>query len=118
MSYLNATQLANMRTAADLALPDSGTPSRATLVSDSMGGYSETWANSTAAACRLDPPGNARLDQWQEKIMNRAVFILSTAYDTDIQTGDRWTISGSVYEVLGLLDASWEIMSRAVVVKL
>lgn len=118
MSLLSTDQLADMRTTANLALPDTGVKSRVTPASDNMGGYTETWANSAAAACRLDPPGSARLDQWQEKIMNRAVFILNTAYNTDIVSGDRWTMGTKVYEVIGLLDASWEITSRAVVVQL
>lgn len=118
VSLLSAAQIASMKTTADLALPDTAVISRATLASDSMGGYTETWATVATVACRLDPPGNARLDQWQEKIMNRAVFILSTPASTDIRSQDRATISGSVYEVLGLMDASWEITSRAVVVRL
>lgn len=118
MSLLSAAQLTSMRATADLALPDSAVLSRATLTSDGMGGYTESWATTATVACRLDPPGNARLDQWQEKIMNRAAFILSVPDDTDIQSQDRASVSGSTYEVLGLLDASWEITSRAVVVKL
>lgn len=118
MSLLSDAQLAAMRSTADLALPDSAVISRATLASDLMGGYTETWATTATVACRLDPPGNARLDQWQEKIMNRAVFILNLPSTTGIQSQDRATISGGVYEVLGLMDGSWEITSRAVVVKL
>ena len=115
MSLLSAAQLTSMRATADLALPDSAVLSRATLASDGMGGYTETWAT---VECRLGPPGNARLDQWQEKIMNRAVFILSVPDDTDIQSQDRASVAGATYEVLGLLDGSWEITSRAVVVRL
>lgn len=118
MAYLSAAEIAGMQATADLALPDSATIQRASLASDGMGGYTETWATVATVSCRLDPPGNARLDQWQEKIMNRAVYILNTPASTDIQSQDRATVNGSVYEVIGLMDASWEITSRAIVVAL
>lgn len=115
---LSSTELTAMRATAATALPDTATINRATLASDGMGGDTETWATVDTSSCRLDPPGNARLDQWQEKIMNRAVFILNLEEGTDIQSGDQATVNTKVYEVLGLMTGSWEITRRAAVVEL
>ena len=115
---LSAAELSAMRETAYLALPDTAVIRRASLASDGMGGYTETWATVDTVSCRLDPPGNARLDQWQSKIMNRAAFVLNLEDGTDIKSGDQVTIGSKVYEALGLIVGSWEITRRMVVVEL
>lgn len=117
MSSLSTAELAAMRNTANQAQPDTAVISRATLASDGMGGYTETWATVETASCRLDPPGNVRLDQWSEKIQNRSVFILNVEAGTDIQSGDKATLNGTIYLVIGVLTRSWEITRQAIVVE-
>lgn len=107
-----------MRLTAEGALPDTATISRATLASDGMGGYTETWATVDTSSCRLDPPGNVRLDQWQEKIQNRTAFILNVEAGTAMKSGDHAVIGGQTYEVVGMLERSWEITRQGVVVEI
>jgi hypothetical protein len=115
--YLTDAEIAGMKETADLALPDTGTIRRATFASDGMGGFTETWATSATVACRVDFPGSIRLDQWQEKIQNRSVFILNVPADTELLGDDQVTVGTVIYSVIGVLSGSWEITERAVVVK-
>lgn len=114
--FLTAAEIASMKTTANLALPDTAVISRASLVSDSAGGFTATWATVDTVSCRVDPPGNIRLDEWSEKIMDRSVWILSTEAGTDLQDGDQVVTGGVTYLVVGILTRSWEIIRQAIVV--
>lgn len=118
MPLLSTTQIASMKTSANLALPDSAVISRATLTRAASGGFSESWATVVTVACRVDAPGNVRLDQWSEKIQDRTPFILNVPAATNILSGDKATVGSEVYLVVGLMDGSWEITRRVVVVKI
>lgn len=118
MAYLTAAEIAAMKTAADLALPETVTISRASLASDGMGGFTETWATVTTAACRVDPPGTVRLDEWMDKIQNRSAWVLHVPAGTNITGNDQVTSGGVTYQVIGIISRDWEITRQAVVVKL
>jgi hypothetical protein len=118
MPLLSTAQITSMKTTANLALPDSAVITRATLARAANGGFTESWGTVATVACRIDPPGSVRLDQWSEKIQDRSPFILNLAAAGNIQSGDKATVGSEVYEVIGLMDGSWEITRRVVVVKI
>ena len=115
---LSAAELAAMRETAAEAMPSTAVVSRASLASDSMGGFTETWATVDTVICRISPPGNVRLDQWSEKIQDRTPYILDAEEGSDIEPGDEVAIGSDTYLVVGLMVGSWEITRQMIVVKL
>lgn len=118
MTMLSAVQLASMRATAAEAMPATGVVSRATMASDGMGGWSQTWGTVDTVSCRVSPPGNVRLDQWTEKIQNRTPYILDAEQGSDIEPGDQVTIGSETYLVVGIMVGSWEITRQMIVVLL
>lgn len=115
---LSTAQLTSMRDAAALALPETGTVARRTMASDSAGGFTVTEASAGTVACRLDPVSNrdAILQTYAERIGSRPVFILNLDYGSNLVVGDEVTISAVSYEVIGILERSWEVTMQALVV--
>jgi len=117
---LSASDLAAMREAQDAALPDTCTIRRKTLVSDGMGGYTETWSDlATGVKCRIATsryrPEEAAI---AEKFTGRTLWMLTLPAGTDVTNEDRVVLSGTTYEVVGVLSAgSWEMCRRVLVVE-
>lgn len=118
--FLSASQLAGMRTAVEGTLPDTGSVYRRTLTSDSAGGYTVSEALvSDSVSCRIDPISDrdAILQVYAEKIGSRPVWKVAFYYTEAIQPGDRLLVDSTSYEVIGLLERSWEIVRWALIVR-
>lgn len=121
---LSDAQVERMRSVANRALPDSGTGRRLSAHDDGLGAADQSPTITVQdCPCRIaPPPRDVRLDQWQDKIMNRTAYILTVAFETDIQSGDEWEITAGemagTYRIVGALVGSWAITDRYVVVGL
>jgi hypothetical protein len=116
--HLTSDEITAMQAAADLALPETGAIYRATLSSDSMGGFTESWVLQSSPACRVDAPSGAILAEYAERIAGRQAMVINCPASTSVQAADRVIVSGVTYEVLGVLTQSWEITRRVVGVRL
>lgn len=121
---LTATELADMRQAILEALPDTGQVTRPTRAADGLGGQTVTYTTAIAAvACRLSlptggTPGISQLGkEIAERLGNRTIFVASFPYNTDVRDGDRLAVNGKTYEVLAIINGSWEIARRAMVAR-
>ena len=116
---LSSAQIALMRTAASAVYPDTGTITRASRVTDGEGGMIATYATVTTASCWLDPTGKAAeiLQVYAERIGERQATTINFPAGTDVQEGDRVTIGGVTWEVLGILSGSVEINRVCAVVR-
>ena len=115
---LSATQIADMRTTAALALPDTATISRMTRASDSAGGWTETWATAASGvACRIMPRYQVSSTEGPAAGTQEAVaqWTLTMPVGTDLRAGDRVVIATRTFEVYGLLSVgqAWRMGVRA-----
>lgn len=111
-SFTNS-ELTRMRATADKALPDSCIIRRATAVSDSAGGQTQTWADVATVACRLMP----RATQPQDKVTadrasNVSGWVVTVPYATDVTEKDVIVIGSRLFEVNKAQAHSWEISRR------
>lgn len=120
-TFLTAAELAAMRSEVEFTLPTTGAIYRRTMTSDSAGGFTVSEALVEAdVACRIDPISDrdAVLQTYAEKIGNRPVWKLALYYTEDITEGDVLIIGDDTrYEVIGLLERSWEIVRWALIVR-
>lgn len=115
---LSSDEISSMQAAVNAALPSTGTVKRVSRASDSMGGFTETWTTVTATACRVDPAVSSQvLQMYAARLGERQATVINFPYGTDIQEGDEVTIGLVVYEVLGILSGSWELVRQAVAVR-
>lgn len=115
MGVLSARELAAMRAEANRWLADTCTIQAVTVGRDTVGGITETWANTaTSVPCRLvshvnrAPAGGTQGEQYQV----RTDWILHLAYDQAIATGQRVTVGADTYEVQAVDDEQTERASR------
>ena len=127
MSFtLSSSELEGMRElVSSQALPDLTEVQRATTTSDGMGGQTETWATRYRnVACRLAQPSGGEPGMTMigkaiaDRAGNRPVFVASLTAGVDVQDGDRLIVGGETYEVLMIVNGSWEISRRAMVIRL
>ena len=115
---LSATQIADMRTTAALALPDTATISRVTRASDSAGGWTETWVTAASGvACRIMPRYQISGNEGPAAGSQQAVaqWALTMPVGTDLRAGDRVVVASRTFEVYALLSAGaeWRFSVRA-----
>lgn len=116
---ISAADLAAMVAAQTTALPSTCTISRKSLVADTMGGYTETWATLTASvACRLSPLSAPTEAIMAERYGGRQTWQLTLPAGQDVTHDDRVVISSTTYEVVGLNSAgAWETARRVIVAR-
>lgn len=100
---LGATELAAMRAMQVQTMASAAVVVRIARVSDGMGGW-ETSETTAESPCRLSPSANMPVAQIYagrlgEGLPWRATFPAGT----DVQEGDRVTVDGRMFEVLGVL---------------
>lgn len=113
---LSATQIADMRTTAALALPDTATISRVARASDGAGGWTETWSTvASGVACRLMFTQNLGEGPAAGTQQAASGWALTLPLGTDIRAADRVVVASRTFEVNSLLTASveWLISIRA-----
>lgn len=123
---LSASELDQMRdTVEQHALPDLADVQRKTDASDEMGGRTETWGTvQRSVPCRISQPGgNTPGLSMIGKVIadragNRPVFVASLPAEADVNDGDRLVVNGDTFDVLMIVNGSWEIARRAMVIRL
>ena len=114
MTILTATDLAAMKAAQVTALPGTCSISRRSMVADTMGGYTETWADlATGVACRLvvmRAPTEALV---AARFAGMELWQLTLPAAQAITHNDRVVISDVTYEVAGINSGGeWETARR------
>lgn len=115
---LSSTQIADMRTTAALALPDTATISRVARASDGAGGWTETWSTAASGvACRIMPRYQVSSTEGPAVGTQEAVaqWALTMPVGTDLRAGDRVVVASRTFEVYALLSAGveWRFSVRA-----
>lgn len=123
MSGMTANQLAYAREQVAGLLPDTCTIQSRTLTSDGAGGNTETWAtvaNGSNVPCRVDPvPSQKVTEQISEREVTVTEYMITTAYDSPLATGQRIATGGHTYEIKMLnADHSWNVSKRARVARI
>lgn len=113
---LNATELASMRATTEEFLPDTCSISRATPSSDSMGGFTSSWANvATSVPCRYSPtlPSTSSEQDVSGKLTSETDWVVTLPYDQDVLVTDRIVIGSRTLEVVNLdVPRSWQVTKR------
>jgi hypothetical protein len=96
--------LAVMRQREEATLTDAATITRATRVSDGMGGYTATWATAGTANCRYTPFKYQMVPQnIADALANITAWTVKFAIGTDIQLHDHIAVSGHAMEVMSVI---------------
>jgi hypothetical protein len=112
---LTDADLAAMREAQDLALPDTCTRTRTALTQTAGGGYTETAASTLTPPCRTSSRGVPQEYLRQAVESGRAAMMVTVPQGSDVLATDKLTIGGVVYQVIGFASAGgWETALRCV----
>lgn len=110
---LTDRELQHMRDAVASLYPDTCNILTATSVSDSEGGYTQTWGTASAnVACRLDVVQNMVVGERLTDSSLRAFYSyeLTVPYDTTISENQRVELGDYTYAVSGIdKDVSWQV---------
>jgi head-tail adaptor len=113
MSFISTQQLAFMRDQVLDTLPDTGTVLSLTNTSDGQGGYTQSWAGTTAYDCRIDFV-NGREQQAGGGYAPYVTTKLTLPYNAVITTANRFSALGNTYNVINVFasDRSWNVTVR------
>lgn len=108
-------------------LPETVIVRRGTETADSAGGTTTVWADVTQPSAALDANGNLRgrvdpagagatLEERviADKITTQQPYIITVAHGADVSSADRLVVSGTTYEVVGVVAGSWTPNPKAV----
>ena len=111
-------ELTQMRSDAELLMPDTCNLLAVTETADGYGGVSKTWGTVTASvACRLD---NASKTRQAESLVAQSIqpfseWVLSVPYGTGITTAMRVEVRDDTYNVIAEdVERSWLVVERAI----
>lgn len=111
---LPSSEITAMKTEAALAMPDSGQIYRRAIVSDSAGGHTVSETLTATLACRVSPPDRRAIEVYAQRIGTRQAFTIDFPGGSDVRVGDRALISSVSYEIIAILDLSWEITHQVI----
>lgn len=112
----SATELAEMRATAALALPDTATIKRPVRTVDAAGGTSETLTTvASGVACRVARERPREVAQGGTQVV-LAEWVVSLPYGTDVESGDLIEVAVRALRVVGLFAGSWRSVERALCV--
>lgn len=100
---LSAAEVASMRATQAQTLTTACTITHRALVSDNMGGQTETLTNVTAV-CRC--AASANMPDYQlvgARVNEAALWRITFAAETDVRKSDKITVGTRTFEVLGIL---------------
>ena len=115
---LTTPELAGMRTAANVWLPDTCTITRPTASHTASGAPKNAYSNvATGVACLMGEPSSATA----EGVVNQAVgqvvhWPMHFKYDQDIKVTDRVVFGSFTYEVVEVLDSSSYLITRRAII--
>lgn len=116
---LTDSEVAAMRSTADMALPDTIIIGGPTVVSDGRGGGTTTFVASGTVDCRIVPVSSSGDGESVEggRVHPDTEYVVTLPAGTDITSDDRLTFGSQTFTVTALRDPlSWQI-SRRVEVK-
>lgn len=101
---LSTQELAQLRADAEDYLPDTCTLQTKTETSDSMGGWTESWANTyTSVECRLAPMQSMRVEALEaDQLTAASRWILTVHHDQTINVEMRVVHDSVTYEIESL----------------
>ena len=101
---LSAKELSDIRDVADDWLPDTCTIQTKTESVDGLGGISYSWTNTyTSISCRLDPMFQGDEEITNDALEGESVWILTVAYDQDIDVEYRIVHNSLTYEIRNII---------------
>ena len=113
---LTTADLTAMQTTAGSALPDSCVIQTQAWNSDGGGGGTTVWSAAGTVDCRLAPMG-ATEGETGGRISADAEFMVTMPHDAAVTTNSRLLVSGGTFHVAAVRDRSWELVTRAEVVR-
>ena len=116
---LTATELAALRNTLNLSLPDSGTISRKTWVSDGEGGGTVSLSAAGTVACRVSPISQSGIEAMLNgRLTTSTQHVITFSAETSVTTNDQIASGGETYEVVAVVaPRSWEISRRVYAVR-
>jgi head-tail adaptor len=109
---LTTAELSRCQDYAERYLPDSGTVSRPVSVSDSQGGYTQTYSPAGTAACRVAAVSGSEA-VLAGRLGAQVGYVVTMPSGTDVRVADRILSGGRVFEVTNLRSGhSWEVVKR------
>ena len=101
---IGATELATMRATVTSGLTDTATIKTRTLANDSAGNAVETYAGTTATACRIRFSSGGKPSQPKqrsgEQSQPQQLWTVTLPYSVTVNETDRLIINGTTYEVV------------------
>lgn len=119
MTVLSSKELSDMRAVADDFFPDTCTIQTPTTSTGSMGGVTNSYANTyTSIACRVDPMGAGDEALVNAALEGRSGWWLNVPYDQTIDITYRVVHSLVTYEIKSVMDThSYSTIRRAAMVR-
>lgn len=119
-TFLNGGAAIRLRGLQWLALSDAGRIGAGTVVSDSGGGGTTTWAYGGTIACRIDPLGMGRQgDVVGGRIDERSTHIVTMPAGTPVSSNSRVSITNrGTFEVTAVRTRTDEWTSRLEVIQI
>lgn len=109
---LTSAELTMMRDAVNELLPGTASILTLTRTSDGQGGWSDAWAASGTASCRLDNRSKTEALQGGG-IQHYTEWVLTVPYDTTVTVSNRVQVDGTQYNILGIDSGkSWPVSLR------
>lgn len=100
-----------MRSVQQQTMTETVVISRRTLTTDSIGGYTDSWATASTTVGRIAPVGaNEATLAGQQRIL--ANWKITLPASTDVRNEDRLTIGSRVFEVVGIMGAETRETAR------
>ena len=116
MTFLPSDELDALRSDLTELLPDTATIQRAALT-NTKGAWSESFSTQATVACRIDPYVRAdNSGMMAEGESGRNFYLVSMAYDADVQDGDRIVINSVTYEVIQMHNKQSKRLATRVIV--
>jgi len=99
---LTASELSDMRSVQNQALPGTAIVERYTLVSDGMMGQTESWSAVATVNVRLYPYSSRANSEGLagDQIIAQTRWYVTLPYGTDVDEKDRLSIAGNIYDVV------------------
>lgn len=109
---LTAADLARMRAAAGLFLPETATVLTHGQASDGGGGRSSTYTPSVTVPARLAHAGGGETGTQGDRISDETTHIITLPAGTQVTESDRIRIGTTDYDITAIRQASYEVTRR------
>lgn len=98
---LSTRDIADMRTDAAEAMPETAVLQRVVRTADGQGGYTQAWTAAGTVSCRR-APHTQRIESIGARFAADSDWVIVLPAGTGARAGDRLTISGTTYSAQGV----------------